>query len=202
VAAPAANSGAMAVEGPQRGQALRPGNAAAAFASSVMQLEGAQLVGGRGVSFVQEPAPSGRPDTFDFTAQKMDGADPDMDVENNIQGAGGLFVGGGARKSRSQSRGKPLNDIDSSSNAFNSFCGPRAAARGPPSAVVMRKFPTTLSYRSGEIVSAAKSDTIAADRPPLCKAEYVHCDGSAMRMKSSFRNLLHRIPLTSIQYSS
>jgi len=159
--APGANPDAMAVEGPQRGQALRPNNAAAAAASSVMQLKGAQRAGGRVVNFVQgSAATAGRPDTFDFTAQKMDGADPDMDVENNIQGAGGLFVGGGARKSRSQSRGKPLNDIDSSSNAFNSFCGPRAAARGPPSAVVMRKFPTTLSYRSREIVSATKSGTM------------------------------------------
>jgi len=42
-----------------------------------------------------------------------------------------------------------------------------------------------LSSRSREFVSAAKSDMIAADRPPLCKAEYVHCDGSAMRLKDT-----------------
>jgi hypothetical protein len=52
-----------------------------------------------------------------------------------------------------------LSDIDSSSNIFTSYCGP-SSARGPPSAVVMRKFPTTLSCRSREIVSATKSGTM------------------------------------------
>jgi hypothetical protein len=74
----------MAVEGPQRGQAFRPGNAAAAAASSGMQLKGAQRAGGCVVNFVQEPAATGRPDTFDFTAQKMDIANPNMDAENKI----------------------------------------------------------------------------------------------------------------------
>jgi len=182
---PGANPDAMAVEGPQRGQALRPDNAAAAAASSVVHLEDAHRAGGRVVSFVQEFAASGRPDTFAFTSQKTDGANPDMDVENKIQGGGGPFVGGGARISRSRSRGTPLSDMNSSSITFNSFGVPSAPARGPPSSAVMRKFPTTLSYRSREFVSAAKSDTIAADRPPLCKAEYVHCDGSAMRLKDT-----------------
>jgi len=158
-AAPGANPDAMAVEGPQRGQALRPDNAAAAVASSVMQLEDAHRAGGRVVSFVQEFAASGRPDTFAFTSQKTDGAYPDMDVENKIQGGGGPFVGGGSRIGRSRSRGPPLSDIDSSSNIFNSYDGP-SSARGPPSAVVMRKFPTTLSYGSREIVSATKSGTM------------------------------------------
>jgi len=184
MAAPVANSGAMAVEGPQRGQALRPDNAAAAFASSVMQVEDAQRAGGLVVNFVQGPA-TGRPNTFAFTSQKTDGAYPDMDVENKIQGGGGPFVGGGSRMGRSRSRGPPLSDMNSSSITFNSFGVPSAPARGPPSSAVMRKFPTTLSYRSREFVSAAKSDTIAADRPPLCKAEYVHCDGSAMRLKDT-----------------
>jgi len=183
--APGANPDAMAVEGPQRGQALRPDNAAAAFASSVMQVEDAQRAGGRVVNVVQRPAASGRPNTFAFTSQKTDGAYPDMDVENKIQGGGGPFVGGGSRIGRSQSRGPPLSDMDSSSITFNSFGVPSAPARGPPSSAVMRKFPTTLSYRSREFASAAKSDTIAADRPPLCKAEYVHCDGSAMRLKDT-----------------
>jgi len=118
-AAPGANPDAMAVEGPQRGQALRPDNAAAAVASSVMQLEDAHRAGGRVVSFVQEFAASGRPDTFAFTSQKTDGAYPDMDVENKIQGGGGPFVGGGSRIGRSRSRGRPpLSDMDSSSNTL------------------------------------------------------------------------------------
>jgi len=158
--APGANPDAMAVEGPQRGQALRPNNAAAAAASSVMQLKGAQRAGGRVVNFVQgSAATAGRPDTFDFTAQKMDIANSNVDAENKIQGGGGPFVGGGSRIGRSRSRGPPLSDIDSSSNIFNSYDGP-SSARGPPSAVVMRKFPTTLSYRSREIVSATKSGTM------------------------------------------
>jgi len=137
VMAPVANSGAMAVEGPQRGQALRPDNAAAAFASSVMQVEDAQRAGGRVVNFVhQGPAATGRPNTFAFTSQKTDGAYPDMGVENKIQGGGGPFVGAGSRIGRNRSRGPPLSDMDSSSSTFNSFGGPSAPARGPPSSVV------------------------------------------------------------------
>jgi len=172
---------AMVVEDPQWRQALRPGqsmdvdSAAAAAASSIMQLEDAQQ--GRCDPNFQGPAVSGRPDIGASTAQKTG------DVENSSHGGAG---GGGLTRGRGRSR-QALGGISASDeNTFSLFGGPSAAAHGPPSSAVMRKFPTTtLSSRSREFVSAAKSDMIAADRPPLCKAEYVRCDGSAMRLKDT-----------------
>jgi len=168
----------MVVKDPQWRQALRPGksmdvdSAAAAAASSIMQLEGAQQ-GRRDPNF-QGPAVSGRPDIGALTAQKTD------DVENSSRGGGGLTRGRG--RSRQALGGISASD----ENILSLLGGPSAVAHGPPSSAVMRTFPTTtLSSRSREFVSAAKSDMIAADRPPLCKAEYVHCDGSAMRLKDT-----------------
>jgi hypothetical protein len=87
----------------------------------------------------------GRSNTGALTARKADVAGQDMDAENKTQGGGGLFIRGGGRSS-SSSRGRPpLSDMISSFNAFNSLGGgPSAATRGPPSAAVMRKFPTSL----------------------------------------------------------
>ena len=81
-----------------------------------------------------------------LTARKADVAGQDMDAENKTQGGGGLFIRGGGGRSSSSSRGRPpFSDMISSFNAFNSLGGgPSAATRGPPSAAVMRKFPTSL----------------------------------------------------------
>jgi len=84
--APGANPDAMAVEGPQRGQAFRPDNAAAAAASSVMQLGGTQQ--GRRVPEFQGPIEGDRSDIGAFAAQKIDAG-------HSSRGGGGGSGGGG-----------------------------------------------------------------------------------------------------------
>jgi len=108
-----------------------------------MECEGPQL---QQPQLQQGPAAIGRSNTGALTAQKMGFAGQDMDAENKTQGGGGLFIRGGGGRSSSSSRGRPpLSDMISSFNAFNSLGGgPSAATRGPPSAAVMRKFPTSL----------------------------------------------------------
>ena len=108
--------------------------AAAAAASSVMQLGGTQQE--RRVPEFQGPAEGGISDTGALSAQEK------MDIENTSRGGGG----GVTRRNGGVGR-QALGGISESdeNSRLSLLSGPSAAARGPPSSVVMRKFPTTRS---------------------------------------------------------